>query len=207
MKFQNEKRFWHIVYAYIPIALIGIFFLGWIITPSYYTLIFLGVIPFFFLLWNNKIGRGDVKGSFLYSLPLLWPIIAELFLIIFGFGTIKCPFDLTLSPMLFFDNYFWHPFIIISFSCNFFFLHIFQTSLQRNIKQKWSILATTCLWTLFFLSFMWIAGGLPGDIQSIIILMAIFASLFLICSFAFYKSNAIAGQVILLGIFMSVYVF
>jgi hypothetical protein len=76
MVFQNEKRFWHIIYVYIPITLIGIFF-GRIITPSYYMLILLGVIPFFFLLWNNKIGRGDVKGSFLYSLPLLWPIIAE----------------------------------------------------------------------------------------------------------------------------------
>ncbi|MCK4398084.1 MAG: hypothetical protein KAV25_03745 [Methanophagales archaeon] len=111
MVFQNEKRFWHIVYAYIPIALIGIFF-----------------------------------------------------------------------------------------------LHIFQTSLQRNIKPKWSILATTCIWTLFFESFIWIDGGLPWDILSIIISMAILASLFLICSFAFYKSDGIVGQVILLGLFMSVYV-
>jgi len=205
MVFQNEKRFWHIVYAYIPLTLIGIFFLGWIITPSYYTLIFLGVIPFFFLLWNNKIGRGDVKGSFLYSLPLLWPIIAEFIWISSHHGTIKFPFDLTLSPSLFFDNYFWHPFIIISFSCNLFFLHIFQTSLQRNIKPKWSILATTCIWTLFFESFIWIDGGLPGGIQSIIISTAILASLFLICSFAFYKSNSIAGQVILLGIFIALY--
>ena len=205
MVFQNEKRFWHIVYAYIPLTLIGIFFGGWIITPSYYTLIFLGVIPFFFLLWNDKIGRGDVKGSFLYSLPLLWPIIAEFIWIISHHGTIKFPFDLTLSPRLFFDNYFWHPFIIISFSCNFFFLQIFQTSLQRNIKPKWSILATTCIWTLFFESFIWIDGGLPGDILSIIISTAILASLFLICSFAFYKSISIVGQVILLGLFIALY--
>ena len=212
MVFQNEKRFWHIVYAYIPIALIGIFFLGWIITPSYYTLIFLGVIPFFFLLWNNKIGQGDVKGSFLYSLPLLWPFVGDFIFGLYKYGSEVLShwqwsaYPSTLSSWGIFDNYFWHPFIIISFSCNLFFLHIFQTSLQRNIKPKWSILATTCIWTLFFESFIWIDGGLPWDIQSIIISMAILASLFLICSFASYKSNSIAGQVILLGIFMSVYV-
>ena len=212
MVFQNEKRFWHIVYAYIPIALIGIFFLGWIITPSYYTLIFLGVIPFFFLIWNNKIGRGDVKKSFLYSLPLLWPFVGDFIFGLYNYGSEvlshwQWPVDpSTLSSWGIFDNYFWHPFIIISFSCNFFFLHIFQTSLQRNIKPKWSILATTCIWTLFFESFIWIDGGLPWDILSIIISMAIIASLFLICSFAFYKSDGIVGQVILLGLFMSVYV-
>jgi len=212
MKFQNEKRFWHIVYAYIPIALIGIFFFGRIITPSYYTLIFLGVIPFFFLLWNNKIGRGDVKKSFLYSLPLLWLSVGDFIFGLYTYGSEVLSHwqwlvdPSTLSSWGIFDNYFWHPFIIISSSCNFFFLHIFQASLQRNIKQKWSILATTCIWTLFFESFIWIDGGLLGDIQSIIISMAILASLFLICSFAFYKSDGIVGQVILLGIFMSLHV-
>jgi hypothetical protein len=66
---QNEKKFWHIIYLYIPylyipVALIGIFLFGQFITPSYYTLIFLGVIPFFFLFWNKKIRRGDVKKVF-----------------------------------------------------------------------------------------------------------------------------------------------
>ena len=212
MKFQNEKRFWHIVYVYIPIALIGIFFFGWIITPSYYTLILLGVIPLFFMLWNKKIRRGDVKKSFLYSLPLLWPFVGDFIFGLYKYGSEvlshwQWPVDpSTLSSWGIFDNYFWHPFTIFSFSMNFFFLYVVQTTLQKHVKPKWSILATTCLWTFFFLSFIWIDGGLPGDILSIIISTAILASLFLICSFAFYKSDGIAGQVILLGIFMSVYV-
>jgi|GEM_PF-6085349 len=67
----------------------------------------------------------------------------------------------------------------------------------------------TCIWTLFLLSIIWIiwidTGGLPGDI---IIAMPVMASLFMICSFAFYfyKSNEIIGQVILLGVLIALYV-
>ena len=129
MKFQNEKRFWHIVYVYIPIALIGIFFLGWIITPSYYTLIFLGVIPLFFMLWNKKIMRGDVKKSFLYSLPLLWPFVGDFIFGLYTYGSEvlshwQWPVDpSTFSSWGIFDNYFWNHFTIFSFSMNVFFLY------------------------------------------------------------------------------------
>ena len=87
---------------------------------------------------------------------------------------------------------------------NFFFLCVVQTTLQKHLKPRWAILATTCIWTLFLLSIIWIdTGGLPVDI---IIAMPVMASLFMICSFAFYKSNEIIGQVILLGVFIALYV-
>ena len=62
----NEDKFWLIAYLYISLALIGIFFSGSVITPSYYTLIFLGIVPFLFLYLNKRIVMGNVKKSFLY---------------------------------------------------------------------------------------------------------------------------------------------
>lgn len=207
----GEEKFWQILYIYIPIALIGILFFGHITTPSYYTLIFLGVVPFFILLLNKKIGRGDLKKSFLYSLPLLWLPVADFIGMLYKFGSdvlshLQWPWGdpSTLSSWEIFNSYIWHPFVIFSFSMNFFFLCVVQTAIQKHLKPKWAILTTTCIWTLFFLSIIWIdTGGLPGNI---IIVMPVMASLFMICSFAFYKSNEIIGQVILLGIILLIYV-
>ena len=196
---QNEKKFWHIIYLYVPIALVGIFFFGRIITPSYYTLIFLGVIPFFFLFWNKKIRRGDVKKSFLYSLPLLWPFVAGFILGLYKYGSEvlshwQWPIDpSTLSLWGIFDNYFLHPWVIFSFSWNLFFLCVVQTALQRHVKPKWSIIATNCIWTGWTFSVVFSFSGYEGSVLGIIVLMGMMASLFLICSYAFYKSNSIVG--------------
>ncbi|RZN65255.1 MAG: hypothetical protein EF806_01680 [Candidatus Methanoliparum thermophilum] len=201
---QDEKRSSLIIHVYAPIALIGILFFGPIITPSYYTLIFLGVLPFFFLLLNGKISRRDVKKSFLYSLPLLWPFVADLILGLYKYGPEVLSHwqwyidPSTLSSLEIFDSCFWHPFVILSFSMNFFFLCIVQSTLQKHVKPEWAILATTCIWISFFLGFMWVDGSLPGSILGI----AFIASFPMICSFAFYKSESIVGQVVLLGISM-----
>jgi hypothetical protein len=60
----NKDKFWLIAYLCISLALIGIFFSGSVITPSYYTLIFLGVVPFLFLCLNKRIVMGNVKKVF-----------------------------------------------------------------------------------------------------------------------------------------------
>lgn len=210
MTIQNEKRFWHIIYAYIPIALIGIFFFGSIITYSYYTLIFLGVIPFFFLFLNKKIERGDVKSSFLYSLPILWPFMVDFIYGLYNYGSDVLSHwqwhvaPSTLPLLDFFDKYFLHPFIIFSFSWNLFFLCVVQTALQKQVRPGWAIIATTCIWTLWYFSLSMVLKGGSWSILGHFSTASI-ASLFLISSYAFYKSHSIVGQVILLGIFMSLY--
>ena len=154
----NEDRFWLIIYVYIPLALIGIFFSGSLITPSYYTLIFLGIVPFLFLCLNKRIVMGNVKKSFLYSLPLLWPFAVELIYVLYKYGSEvpshwQWPVDpSTLSFWGIFDKYLWHPFVIFSFSWNLFFLEIVQPAIQRRIGKKWAIPATTCVWTAWFFS-------------------------------------------------------
>lgn len=204
----DDAKFWKILYVYIPLALLGIFFFGPIITPSYYTLIFLGIIPLCFLLRSKKIQMGDVKKSFLYSLPVLWPFVVDLILGLYRYGSeVRWQWPhgdpFILSPWNVFDRYVWHPFVIFSFSWNLFFLGVVQTTLQKRMKPTYAVLATTCIWTLFFLSFMLIDGSLPVNIQNMVISTAGVASLFLICSYAFYKSNSITGQIALFGIFMS----
>lgn len=211
MRLQSEDKFWHTIYLYTPIALAGIFFLGPAITPSYYTLIFLGIAPFLFLLWNKNIPLGDVKKSFLCSLPLLWPFVYEIVSGWYNYGSYvlsrwQWPADpSTLSSWGIFDRYLWHPFVIFSFSMNFFFLCVVQTTLKKHIKPGWSILTTTGVWMLFFLSFMWVDGSLPGNVQNLIVPVIELTSLFLICSCAFHRSGSIIGQVTLLGIALSLY--
>ena len=41
----------------------------------------------FFVLWNKKIMRGDVKKSFLYSLPLLWPFVGDFIFGLYTYGS------------------------------------------------------------------------------------------------------------------------
>jgi hypothetical protein len=99
-----------------------------------------------------------------------------------------------------FDKYLWHPFVIFSFSWNLFFLEVIQPVIQRRIGKKWSISATTCVWTAWFFSLGFFVGGVHGSFMGIIGLIATQFSLFLICSYAFYKSGSIVGQIFLLGV-------
>jgi membrane protease YdiL (CAAX protease family) len=149
-----------------------------------------------------------MKKSFLYSLPLLWPFMGDFIYGLYNYGSEVLSHwqwphgdPSTLSLWGIFDGYFWHPFVIFSFSWNLFFLCVVQTTLQKHLKPKWAVLITTCIWSLWHLSLS-LGVGIQGNILGIIGYALLNASLFFICSYAFYKSNSIVGQVLLFGILM-----
>ena len=73
-------------------------------------------------------------------------------------------------------------------------------NLPFGVELERAIPATTHVWTAWFFSLAFFVGGVHGSFMGIIGLIAAQFSLFLICTYAFYKSDSIAGQIFLLGV-------